>query len=315
VAVALAYWRDLFELERTEMHIPSPQSTDSGYYAPHVELGSDPRGGTSLVLQWTYGDAEEVPVPASSPVLDGFIRLADVPDKEFPERVLAFANKFGVLEICIHGKPPGHSGGRCMANVLLPTPQAALYWEPLEAWRRYSRQMLATMYVAQMLQSDRGGGVEHWQTIGSADPVPPPHSEIKKPRWDMAGYLGDFRGLAAVAGDSPQFQRMTLAAVVNTWLRYGDVRPRTDWWPSDSAMELEMGYAGLSGLLAVQLSSALSAHVHICSGCGRPFVVPEGKRRPKRGYRAWCYGPDCGRLAQFRDYQRRTYKQKRHSKE
>ncbi len=63
----------------------------------------------------------------------------------------------------------------------------------------------------------------------------------------------------------------------------------------------------LRGVLAVQLAAAVLSRqgMYLCAGCGHPFTPPAGHRRPARGRRAWC--PDCGRHAQWREYQRRRY--------
>src|SRR5205085_1345731 len=99
----------------------------------------------------------------------------------------------------------------------------------------------------------------------------PPHDP--RERWRRAGD----QGLVA--------QRAALADVVDTWLLTGGVRSEPRWAPDSSVVELSFTFnksgQGLSGLLAVQLTSALSSPfgLFVCDGCAYPYT-PE-KRRPR----------------------------------
>src|SRR5947208_16106489 len=74
------------------------------WYVPRVEL----RGG---VLQWRLGKAPGLapPTAGAAGALDGFIRLVAASDEE----VLAYARRWGMLQLCKHDRPFTHDR-RCV---------------------------------------------------------------------------------------------------------------------------------------------------------------------------------------------------------
>ncbi len=299
---------EYLRLTRADMAIPPPQSDRWRYHVPMVWLADHPAGGPSPVLCWRHDHRECPRVHPSAPVLQRFMRLADVPERDFPSRVLAFAQEFGPLGICRHGKLPGHSGTWCPpleGGIRFP---GFPTWEPLEAWRRYSRQLLGVLRIVVDLQEGESGSADDWQAIEQGDPQTPPvplEFEHDPHEWALSR-----RDFSSSAPDAPIVsQRVSVAHAVSVWLRYGGVQPRVEWLPGESQATIHMEFLDLPGLLAVQLASAVSRRSYICSGCGYPFTVPEERRQPPVGRRKWC--PDCGRKAQWKDYQKRRYQQRK----
>ena len=105
-----------------------------------------------------------------TPSLWVFLKLANASD----DKIVQFAEAWGPLGICAHGKPVTHAGG-CQplgweARVWLskeqrsrpPKPGAdAEYWEPLAAWRFYARQFSAILSIAYEVSRQRAAHGRH----------------------------------------------------------------------------------------------------------------------------------------------------------
>jgi hypothetical protein len=104
--------------------------------------------------------------------------------------------------------------------------------------------------------------------------------------------------------------RNTVARVVDTWLMYGGVQLVPYWDALLPRMVVRVDFdrgAGLHGLLALELATALSSPfgVNQCAGCGFPYA-PE-KRRARADRRAYCPGcSDGASLAAKRAWWRRN---------
>jgi hypothetical protein len=287
-----------------ELQLHAPQSSGLGTMVPGTvwtEAGID--GSARLV--WRFGDRRAFWVKAASECLDSFIRLADVPPNEIAARVAAFARTWGMLGICRHGKPAQHGERNCSWLAVDPAIWGVC-WEPIEAWVRYSRQIRSLLLIAANLQQGEPGAPQDWQAVERGEPVseecldgsPRPTDTLNVEIW---------RAKPAVGGVDAE--RADLALALQHWIRYGDVSVSTHWWPGAPNPDVWLDYSWLPGVLAVQLLAALQSRkgLYQCAGCGQPFTPPEGSRKPAKNKRKWC--PSCGRLAQFRLYQRRRYAQ------
>ncbi len=195
--------------------------------------------------------------------LDAFIRIRGGAD------VLRFAQRYGVLSLCVHGLPASHY------RVPLPGTAATAAWcprpggpedvfEPIERWLHYARQAGAIVRVASALQNGELGTVDDWLAL-DPDLLPP-----------------------NAVGDSCR----RVAGRVNTWLRLASVQPGLHWEDPQRRAEIRWVGGGTFGILAAQLLLATS-HSHslaTCTGCGSPYV--RRQRAPQRGKGNFCAA--CG---------------------
>lgn len=213
-------------------------------------------------------------------VLLQFIRLHNAP----PEAILFFARKWGVLGICKHSRPASHNPELINRPKSRPPCEPLrmsgdLYGEPLEMWRRYSRQARAILKIAARLHQDRRGSDKDWDTVYESEP--------SDQRVDHMGEIG--------------VDRMMLTFVINQWLELGNVRPRFRWFENKISVAYD---CTLFSIIAMQLMLVISRTkgIGVCSSCGEPFI-PQ-KRRPKVDQRNYCRDPECGRTAACRDAKR-----------
>jgi hypothetical protein len=103
---------------------------------------------------------------------------------------------------------------------------------------------------------------------------------------------------------SLQLQKYLLAAWLNRWLAWGNVRPEVEWGDSDDKPALKFRSA-LFGNLAVQLvlGAAKLEGWAICAHCRREYIPL--KRRPKAGQRNFC--PECRAANVPRQYAMRDF--------
>ena len=323
---------------RSDLLLPAPQSDGWEYgVAPRCWIsdeplsGADPNPDAYPVLEWRFAPDEE-PVRranASTDCIREFTELTDGPSETFPQRVLNFAKAWGPLGICRHGKPSGHDPDCWPLGTFQgwDDEEGNPYWEPIEAWHRYSRQLDALLSVAVELQQGRPGRREDWDTMNGAEPY---RTDLYRshglrglrdePRHGQPG-MTSRPGRVEVTywappatATSAEDQRLWLALALDKWLIYGEVRPQSHWLPTESSVGIRLAYHGLPGVLAVQLAATLTSPrgLYRCVGCHRAFIPAPAKRRPRRGTRPWCgRSPDCDRAAQQRDWARRNPRQRK----
>lgn len=157
---------------------------------------------------------------------------------------------------------------RCKLNIL----ETGEYWEPLQAWRKYSREGQALLRIAAGLRAGQPGADDDWAV---------------------------FYGRPLAEGVSLSDRRFFVSLIVDHWLTLGAVRPHLIW--SEAAASISFGSRSLFGTLATQLLLAVGTTraLAICAGCGR-FFAPT--RHPKPDRRSYCSG--CGRRTAVRDASR-----------
>ena len=254
-------WLGLADPDTVELERPSA-STDWPRH-PYVTLE-----GESLAFWWArvakVEDGYRATLAAdgtqSGPgMLERFASLGRAGD----EAILAYARRWGALELCSHNLPRAHP----------PTPRMPRttyfcedrygdaemkplgHLEPLWVWRAMSRRCASILTLAAGLWTEPPsiGQPVTWALMGRDMPT------------DTAG------------------ARRVLAAEVNLWIQLAQVRP----WAAVSAPFVRIGGHDLVGALAVQLLLATSrSHGWaICSSCGRPYAP---SRRPATGRVNYC---------------------------
>ncbi|MBI3977160.1 MAG: hypothetical protein HY331_03135 [Chloroflexi bacterium] len=247
-------------------------------------------------------------------VLDEFIRLAD----GSPDRLLAFARRWGALNICAHSLPASHSvyssgwveldsaprgggnSGRCRAI----SDGNGLRREPLSAWRVYAWEARCILSIAADLQMKQPTHEADWEAS-------PWHRLFAD--WRPGPNLSDTGALLPSIAWKPPWLMSDphewLATWVRRWLRLGGVVPWMRYDGQAQAFMLFQGYAspidragGLFAALALGLATALMRNITRCDECGTPYSQ---ERRPKRNQSHYCLLCRQGYLASKRSSYRR----------
>jgi len=247
-----------------------------------------------------------------APCLLEFVRL----NTDKAEDILAFAQRWGLMGLCHHGKPAGHNPD-CdpLREENLPE-RVHVYWEPLEDWRRLVLQIRTILEVMSDMttSTERLGKDQDWKTI----------AECAIPSW--ASGLDDSSSLRSqgVYGPHESWHLITLeweeshltalGQCIENWLLYGGVRLAAylERERIFGLLRLEPSVNNLAGVLALQLANAATSRVGIyrCDDpkCRRPYKPLS--RRPRAGESHFC--PSCseGRLglAAKRQWYRKNYK-------
>lgn len=243
---------------------------------PAVELE-----GGNLYWDWVSVNAQFSVIATPADLLVRFASLSDADD----EAVLAFAQKFGTLQLCEHQLPFAHSTDctRAFAPVIRP---GRRYVEPVDRWRHFAREARALVEIAATLHSRKLPGAGLWRDVFTTQPRWWKDQPWSVPWWE--------RGI--------KIDRLVLAVRVREWLQLGDVRLRFGWSHADPSLDLEAG--GLFGELAIRLALTTLAKGSIttCSACGRPYVP---SRQPRADQQRYC--AVCRKSGADRRYARNAY--------
>jgi hypothetical protein len=267
--------------------------------------------GTGAWLEWTVVSAGR---PRMSPPVEmclaEFVKL----DGAAPDRVLAFARRWGPLGICEHGEPSTHRLLCYPFGVILDAQSHAerafrgRAWEPVAAWHRYAMRARAVLLAAADLEE---GNVVADRTVATL------HAMVEDAQTvDVS--------VAACRRD-PNAVRELISWVIYYWLRWGAVGPTFECdYPQrifKAGLVLNpwhltpmLTYGFLFGTLAMQLAATLTSPRGIfrCDECREPYT-PE-KRRPKAGQHHFCAScQDGGNLASKRFSARRRRQVTLHS--
>ena len=233
-------------------------------------------------LRWSYRDGDRLgkTIRAHPKLLEVFVELADAD----PEVIRDYARKWGVLMICEHGVPAGHSAPRLpISDLHEPTavrgcdphgwPDAC--WESVGAWYVRAREARAMLNVAAALRRGQPARIGDW------------HAVVYRV------WYGDDRGDPSLdALNQPAnatHAQAFLEDSINRWLAWGAVQPVLSWSTKKYPTIVFDGY-GLFGALAVQLLAVVcGTGWAVCSACGK--VYNPGSRRPNPNRRNYC--PDC----------------------
>lgn len=261
-----------------ESHVVRARS-DSLRIVPDPPADEVPIPGTYPRLVWDAASGTPPPLPTEG-CLDAFIRLHDAPS----EKILRFAGKYGVLDVCRHWQLSGHHQNCWPLEHGFP-----IGWAPLEPWYRYARELWAALSIAAQLGLDRPGRQADWDAVVAADVSGRPAiSEIGPTPRDARTFL--LHASVPKATASLELQRKALTLVAKHWLGYGRCKPDVHL-DHRQAFATILQYEGLAGTLAVKFLAALLSPtgIYICDECNNPYVPP--KRRPPAGRRHYC--PEC----------------------
>jgi len=237
---------------------------------------------------------ERAPVPyvrASDGLLDEFLSLAD---DQTGEAILRFARRWGVLEVCEHGRPPRHGDRnseptRCLPRGAIGRGEAwALLASP---WRSLSAAARALLRIAVAVEAGEPGSPADWRladpvSLGSWWGIPIPWANEAQ-RW----------------GTNAQDDRYWVSAALEPWLSGPQVTASFVWTDDDREWRLlprHPEWHGLYGALGVALMLAIAQarELRICRDCRKLYSRNEVVRNYK-------YCTDCGIRASWKLSKRR----------
>lgn len=230
-------------------------------------------------------------VKAGDGLLADFLQLAT---DQTGEVILRFAQRWGVLLVCDHGRPPRHGDQNREPTRCLP--RGAIgggeEWALLESpWRTLSAKAGALLRIAVSIEEGKPGSPADWilahpNSLASWWGIPTP-------------WVSD----ALQPGGSVADDRYWLSAALAPWLSGPQVIPSFVWTEHDREWRLlprHPEWHGLYGALGVALMLAIARarDLRICANCGRLF----GRTSEMRNYR---YCADCGTKASWKLSKRR----------
>ena len=219
-------------------------------------------------------------------VLDGFVNLAEAPD----ERILEFAQRWGVLDLCKHGLPTTHLVGQLRWGIPASTgcdlvkppdtrfPGWAHYgFETCEWWRGWAARARGLLRVSAALKSFRRGAPEDWKSVASFG-----REGLPRPR----------------LSDDVMAEWRLLSEYVNGWCELANVAPYLV--PRRDGMLVRFGSRTLGqlfGTIGLQMLARISqiGSMALCASCSEIY---KPKRLPHPGRLNFC--EDCGRAAAVR---------------
>jgi hypothetical protein len=298
---------ELADMVDSQGRLGRPASED--LLSPPDEIQLDDKGEWVEWRKPSTGSKPMVAAPAT--LLDEFIELGDGP----PDRILRFARRWGVLDLCVeHNFPGSHVPSFLPIEVGIERPcESRTKWEdgwwvgkePVEVWKQFAREARSILTLAARLQLAKSGEKIKWLPVGLSG-FQRVYEEIdgqivrRAPDPESGGIM------EAVAG------RERLADEVNGWLSLANIYPVFAWSEEDPKYNT-LGGKGIRlaydhsvfGALTLQLLFAVSRTkgLAFCSNCSRPYIP---KRRPVPGRRSYCHREECLR-ARGRDASRDRY--------
>ncbi len=284
-------------------HLERPGAWSTWLVPEVTRVGhEDPAGNFHPVddLWWRFPERPKRVRPGPG-LLAGFLLLAD--DKS-GEKILAYARRWGVLEICEHGLPCSHNPPPWNHEVYLgnlseyaapfcqpPTvgnevfrQESDFKREPMDVWRDYAQVFRALIDIAARLSNGDLPSPAQWRALFDDRLL---RSWPDTLRWP--------RTVATAASE--------LAEGLSELLTLGGARPQAVVVGDRPAVTV--GGGQLFGALTMQalMAASTTEGFYFCSGCGRPFAVVGDRRRPQAGRNHYC--PACGTAAARRDASRR----------
>lgn len=220
------------------------------------------------------------------PTVETFADFLTLGDVEASARdVLAYARKWGVLNLCRDHKLPVSHDERCVSFERVTNSKG----EPVGEWHRFARIAGAVLNISQNLTDGGIGKSIDWQTLSRFDPLL--RSSSKTFTLTELGLFGSTptrKATKAALSEAVVEGKAVIADYVNQWLTLGNVRPHMEWKEGEPIVLIAGGpyRGGLFGSLAVHLLELSGRYVIAsCSGC-RKFYNPEV--RPKSGQDRFC---------------------------
>lgn len=216
-------------------------------------------------------------------IMTAFAALEDAS----PEKVLAFAKKYGVLDVCeAHHLPSHHETPRFSFKEWTHCP--LLNPEPVSVWHGWAKKVVSCIAVAASLHRSQFPKAEDYQVF------------FQLGRGNDPQEFG--------LGISIEEDRRDLAGEIWLILSMCDVGVIYTWDPPDPRPNIRLGGGGVLGAVfrEVAFTVARTEGLAVCSNCGRGFIPP---RKPRRDQRVWCTRPECQRARKA--YAQRRWREKR----
>jgi hypothetical protein len=194
-------------------------------------------------------------------ILRDFVAL----DAGGEDDLLKFAQRYGALGLCVHGKALGHrsqNGQRCFRSDRRYHDGTR---ESANAWRLYVACAVGILTISTKLHRGEWGTPREWARALRYPPEPAFLPRVHRSMYE---------------------QRSLLAALVSDWLDECDTRPHIDWTDSTITLGLMAEGERLLSAIGVQLLSAIMrADWAFCSNCGRLYTPT---RRPRKDQFQYC---------------------------
>jgi hypothetical protein len=242
-------------------------------------------------------------VTPKPPMLEKFVQLG-VPGRESGQAVLAYARKWGLLNLCQHHLPLGHEDlqvpisfavtGPDRYTLALPDPCKS-FWvlggEPVSTWFYWSRQAAAILAIVSRLREGEWARKVDWSMLGEEGPWMAGAPETLGGRRSRAelwtrsleeGYMID-ASVADAERARREVERGVARGAIETWLRLAGVAFELRW-PSHGNPRVGFQVNGLFGALGLQLlqAAADSTGFAFCAGCTNLIAPHRGPgRRPR----------------------------------
>jgi hypothetical protein len=288
---------------------------------PDVRLVNDPPGPARL--EWRSSARKTSPSLQSC--LWQFIELAEAPD----EAIRAFAQTWGVLGLGSDGRPHVGASNELLSDkhrfwesapttlrqraTKLEEEDGVWHWEPLSAWRFFSRRMRALLAIAVDLRTQVPTKMEDW--LDAARPLKLPRSPADLEESFSRSTVEDFaafQGLLALSDGlslrSPTDQRRIAHFLANELIERSGLFPALI---ATDGSEPQIGVAigtipeqearsslggsdhrraiGVYNVLAGQFLAALqSPRTFHCSVCGKSYLLGVDERRPREDRKNFC---------------------------
>lgn len=230
-------------------------------------------------------------------------------------RIARFAERFGYLGLCPHGRPASHmtEGAYCQRFEV-----NGWMLEPVDSWRCYAAKAHGVLSLLAALRLGRHSRLaKHWQAALREPPVAEPNFPLRPSRALLAAMgllldavsnpdvlVGALRELQVPSETMPEGvfwdvdqlplcdQQERLAWLIDDWFVSAGVRPVIQWHEATGRPAIALSFAhNLFELLALELASTFASEpdVYRCDGCGEPYL--RTVRRPRTGDRQYC--PSC----------------------
>jgi hypothetical protein len=229
-----------------------------------------------LAWKWLPAGGWPRSVRSGPKLLEGFFGLVDCK----PEQILAYAQKWGTLNLCRHGLPNLANAH----NPCRPLTRDGWVLEPLKAWSEYAAKFRALARLAISLHAGDLGRESDWQAV-----YPKGYCGRSAPWWRRT-----------VSGERAFFSLTFQELIVSSGIRL------TYYWVRDSP-ELRLASNGLFRSLVLQLATvtARTSGWAICSGCSGSFIPARRPPVDRRTYCASCRRHQIPQRDAARDYRAR----------
>lgn len=215
-----------------------------------------------VLIGWRTTEAAPKQAPFDTRAFARFLALQRLSD----ESIRAFAEKHGRLGVCTCGEPLRAEGAHCDPRIdplsLCPSPSSGepKDWEPIDAWRRFSREANAILASERLLRRGELTGLP----VDDRSPGARLLADMPTPWVPVPAGLDEAR------------QQLTERVAI--WLRSSPVHPTVS--TSAGVASSSRASAGLLGPVGVELLQRLTGRAPLaeCAVCERPLGKGKASR-------------------------------------